>query len=103
MKVMVVGSGGREYSIGLALKRDPNVSELFFAPGNGATPQLGTNVTLNDYNALADFAKENGIELTIVGPENALVEGIVDIFKAKGLVIFGASKAAARLEGSKFL
>ncbi|MBN2832091.1 MAG: phosphoribosylamine--glycine ligase, partial [Campylobacterales bacterium] len=96
MKVMVVGSGGREYSIGLALKKDPNVSELFFAPGNGATPQLGHNVTCKDYEALADFAKENKIDLTVVGPETALVEGIVDIFKAKGLVIFGASKAAAR-------
>lgn len=98
---MVVGSGGREYSIGLALKRDPNVTELFFAPGNGATPQLGQNVTFKDYEALADFAKENGIDLTVVGPETALVDGIVDIFKAQGLVIFGASKAAARLEGSK--
>ena len=101
MKVMVVGSGGREYSMGLALKRDSNVSEIFFAPGNGATPQLGTNVTYKDYEALAEFALANNIGLTIVGPEDALVAGIVDIFKAKGLVIFGASKAAARLEGSK--
>jgi len=98
---MVVGSGGREYSIGLALKRDVNVTELFFAPGNGATSYLGQNVTCNDYEALADFAQTHAIDLTIVGPETALVEGIVDIFKAKGLVIFGASKAAARLEGSK--
>ena len=65
MKVMVVGSGGREYSIGLALKRDPNVTELFFAPGNGATPQLGQNVTFKDYEELADFAKKNSIELTV--------------------------------------
>lgn len=101
MKVMVVGSGGREYSMGLALKKDSNVSEIFFAPGNGATPQLGTNVTHKDYEALAEFALANNIGLTIVGPEDALVAGIVDIFKAKGLVIFGASKAAARLEGSK--
>ncbi len=98
---MVVGSGGREYSMGLALKKDSNVSEIFFAPGNGATPQLGTNVTYKDYEALAEFALANNIGLTIVGPEDALVAGIVDIFKAKGLVIFGASKAAARLEGSK--
>ncbi len=101
MKILVVGSGGREYSIGLALKKDPHVSELFFAPGNGATPLLGTNVPCKDYEALANFALKEGIDLTIVGPEDALVEGIVDIFKAKGLVIFGASKAAARLEGSK--
>ena len=101
MKVMVVGSGGREYSMGLALKKDSNVREIFFAPGNGATPQLGTNVTYKDYEALAEFALANNIGLTIVGPEDALVAGTVDIFKAKGLVIFGASKAAARLEGSK--
>ena len=101
MKVMVVGSGGREYSMGLALKKDSNVSEIFFAPGNGATPQLGTNVAFKDYEALAEFALANNIGLTIVGPEDSLVAGIVDIFKAKGLVIFGASKAAARLEGSK--
>ena len=101
MKVMIVGSGGREYSIGLALKRDDKVKEIFFAPGNGATASLGKNVDIKDYDKLAVFAKENSIDLTIVGPENALVEGIVDIFREKGLVIFGASKAAARLEGSK--
>jgi len=101
MKVMIVGSGGREYSIGLALKKDPKVSELFFAPGNGATPQLGTNVSFHNYEALANFAQEQRVDLTVVGPEDALVAGIVDIFKSKGLVIFGASKSAARLEGSK--
>jgi len=101
MKIMIVGSGGREYSIGLALLKDPEVTELFFAPGNGATSKLGTNVSCKDYDALAEFALDKGIELTVVGPEDALVAGIVDIFKAKGLVIFGASKAAARLEGSK--
>ena len=98
---MIVGSGGREYSIGLALKKDPKVSELFFAPGNGATPQLGTNVSFHNYEALANFAQEQRVDLTVVGPEDALVAGIVDIFKSKGLVIFGASKSAARLEGSK--
>ena len=101
MKIMIVGSGGREYSMGLVLAKDPEVTELFFAPGNGATSRLGTNVSCKDYDALAEFALEKGIELTVVGPEDALVAGIVDIFKAKGLVIFGASKAAARLEGSK--
>ena len=98
---MVVGSGGREYSIGLALKKDANVEEIFFAPGNGATPKLGRNVSFDTYESLADFALENHIDLTIVGPEDALVDGIVDIFRSKNLVIFGASKAAARLEGSK--
>lgn len=98
---MVIGSGGREYSIGLALKKDKNVEKLFFAPGNGATTRLGENVSFEDFENLALFAKKNDIGLTIVGPETALVDGVVDIFKAHGLVIFGASKSAARLEGSK--
>jgi len=101
MKVLVVGSGGREYSIGLALKKDKNVDEIFFAPGNGATLFLGKNVEVTNWEDLADFAKENSIDLTIVGPEAPLVEGIVDIFKSKNLTIFGPSKEAAKLEGSK--
>jgi phosphoribosylamine--glycine ligase len=101
MNVMVIGSGGREYSIGLALYNDENVEDLYFAPGNGATTNLGENVSIKDYNELAIFAKNNDIELTIVGPEAPLTEGVVDIFKAHNLNIFGPSKEAARLEGSK--
>ncbi|BCD67676.1 phosphoribosylamine--glycine ligase [Nitratiruptor sp. YY09-18] len=101
MKVLVVGSGGREYAIGLALAKDENVEKLYFAPGNGATLELGENVAINDYDELAQFAKEEGIDLTIVGPEQPLVEGIVDIFKDYGLTIFGPSQKAALLEGSK--
>ncbi len=101
MNILILGSGGREYAIGLALSKDEAVEKLYFAPGNGATPRLGTNVTGKDYEALADFALDNGIDLTIVGPEAPLVDGVVDIFKAKGLTIFGPSKEAARLEGSK--
>ena len=101
MKVMVVGSGGREYAIGLALHKDPAVEKLYFAPGNGATPQLGENVEISDFEALADFVQKEGIDLTVVGPEAPLVAGIVDIFKARGLTIFGPSAKAAQLEGSK--
>ncbi len=101
MRVMVIGSGGREFSIGRVLKQDPEVTELFFAPGNGATSMLGTNVEIKDYEELAQFAVDNAIDLTIVGPEGPLTDGVVDIFKTKGLVIFGPSKAAAQLEGSK--
>jgi len=101
MKVLVVGSGGREYSIGLALKRDPEVEKIWFAPGNGATDELGENLSIKDYQELAAFAKEQGIDLTIVGPEAPLVEGIVDIFQEEGLTIFGPSAQAAQLEGSK--
>ncbi len=101
MNVLIVGSGGREYSIGRAMKNDSAVDKLYFAPGNGATDQLGENLTIKEYNELADFALANSIDLTVVGPEAPLTEGIVDIFKAKGLTIFGPSKQAAQLEGSK--
>ena len=101
MKILILGSGGREYSIGLAIANENAGHELFFQPGNGATDALGTNIDIKDYNELAAFAKENGIELTIVGPEAPLVDGVVDIFKANGLTIFGPSKEAAQLEGSK--
>ena len=101
MNILILGSGGREYAIGRALAQDEAVEKLYFAPGNGATPQLGENIDIKSYDALADFAIEKGIDLTIVGPEAPLVDGVVDIFKARGLTIFGPSKAAARLEGSK--
>jgi len=101
MRVMVIGSGGREFAIGRVLKQDSAVTELFFAPGNGATTMLGQNVAIKDYGELAQFALDNKIDLTIVGPEGPLSDGVVDVFKAKGLVIFGPSKAAAQLEGSK--
>jgi len=101
MDVLVIGSGGREYSIGYALKKDENVDKIYFAPGNGATDELGENIAIKDYQELADFVKANGIDLTVVGPEDPLVGGIVDVFKSNGLTIFGPSKAAAQLEGSK--
>jgi len=101
MKVLIIGAGGREYSIGLALARDPDVEKIWFAPGNGATDQLGENIPLGDFETLADYVQEQGIDLTIVGPEAPLVEGIVDVFGARGLTIFGPTAAAAQLEGSK--
>ncbi|MDP2076556.1 MAG: phosphoribosylamine--glycine ligase, partial [Sulfuricurvum sp.] len=101
MRVMIIGSGGREFSIGRVLTQDSAVEKVYFAPGNGATPMLGENVAIKDYNELAQFALDNAIDLTIVGPEGPLTDGVVDIFKAKGLVIFGPSRAAAQLEGSK--
>ncbi|HIO91170.1 MAG TPA: phosphoribosylamine--glycine ligase [Campylobacterales bacterium] len=101
MNVLIIGSGGREYSIGLALKKDDKVSKIYFAPGNGATDVIGENIDIKDYSDLAVFAKESDIGLTIVGPEAPLVDGVVDIFKKEGLVVFGPSAGAARLEGSK--
>ena len=101
MNVLIVGSGGREYSIGLALQKDEKVEKLYFSPGNGATGTLGENIDIKEYEELADYASEHDIGFTIVGPEAPLVDGIVDIFKAKGLTIFGPSAAASQLEGSK--
>ena len=101
MKILILGSGGREYSIARAISNENDTHELFFQPGNGATDSLGTNINIKDYNDLADFAIQNNIDLTIVGPEAPLVDGVVDIFKAKDLNIFGPSKEAAQLEGSK--
>jgi len=100
MKILIVGNGGREYSIGLAIAKEQK-HELFYMPGNGATDTFATNIEKMDYESLAQWAKENAIELTIVGPEAPLVDGIVDIFKSHGLNIFGPSKKAAQLEGSK--
>ena len=97
-KVLIVGSGGREYSIGYFLKDE---AEVFYAPGNGATEEFATNIDIKDFEELAKWAKENNIDLTIVGPEQPLVDGIVDVFKKHNLTIFGPNKDAARLEGSK--
>ncbi len=101
MDILVIGSGGREYSIGLALSKDENVDKLYFAPGNGATSRFGENISIKDFEKLAEFVKEKKIELTIVGPEAPLVDGIVDVFKSHNLNVFGSSKAASQLEGSK--
>jgi phosphoribosylamine--glycine ligase len=100
-KVLIVGAGGREYSIALAVKKDDRVKKLYFAPGNGATANLGENIDIKDFHKLADFVESEGIGFTIVGPEQPLVEGIVDIFESRGLTIFGSSKNASQLEGSK--
>lgn len=98
---MILGSGAREYSIALALRRVDKNLEFYFAPGNGATESLGTNLNLKDPIVLATYAKEKGFDLCIVGSESFLAEGVVDIFKQQGLAIFGPSKAAAMLETSK--
>jgi phosphoribosylamine--glycine ligase len=100
-KILILGSGGREYSIGLAISKEENKKELFFCPGNGATNLLGENIDIKDYDDLSSWAKTNKIDLTIVGPEAPLVDGVVDTFKANGLTIFGPSAQASQLEGSK--
>ena len=103
MKILVIGSGGREHTLVWKLKQSPRVSEIFCAPGNGGIAGLATCVDIkaDDVSALLKFAKENKIGLTVVGPEVPLVSGVVDAFEKAGLKIFGPSQAAARLEGSK--
>lgn len=101
MKILIIGSGGREYSIAKSISKDSRVKELFVAPGNGMTSEFAKNIDIKDLNSLANFAQTNSIDLTIVGPEAPLVEGVVDIFRSKNLKIFGPSKEAAKLEGSK--
>ncbi|MGD0338068.1 MAG: phosphoribosylamine--glycine ligase [Bacteroidota bacterium] len=103
MKILVVGSGGREHALAWKLKQSPNVTELYCAPGNAGTMSLATNVPVkaNDIQGLLKFVKSNRIDLTVVGPEVPLTEGIVDIFEPEGLSIFGPTKLAAEIEGSK--
>ncbi len=103
MKVLVIGSGGREHAIVDALTRSPQVEKIYAAPGNAGMAAQAECVAIREteIEKLAAFAKENGVELTVVGPEVALAAGVADCFKAEGLRIFGPSKAAARIESSK--
>jgi len=103
MRILVIGSGGREHALLKAFAQSSKPSALFAAPGNPGTAALGTNVDIasDDLDGLVAFAKDEDIDLTIVGPEQPLVDGIVDRFEAAGLRIVGAPADAARLEGSK--
>ena len=104
MKVLVVGGGGREHALSWKISQSPKVSQVFVAPGNGGTelePKL-TNVSIeaDDIDGLARFALDENINLTIIGPEDPLVNGITNKFKDLGLKCFGPSKEASKLEGS---
>lgn len=105
MKVLIIGSGGREHALGWKVAQNPDVETVFIAPGNAGTalePKLeNVNIDVEDVQSLVKFAQENAIELTIVGPEAPLVIGVVDAFQVAGLPIFGPTQAAAQLEGSK--
>ncbi|MDI9337931.1 MAG: phosphoribosylamine--glycine ligase [Alphaproteobacteria bacterium] len=103
MKVLIIGKGGREHTLAWKIKQSPLVTEIFIAPGNGGTCELGTNIDINDHEVtlLVNFAKQQGIDFTIVGPESSLMAGVVDAFRSEGLNIFGPTKDAARIEGSK--
>ncbi len=101
MNLLIIGSGGREHALGVSLKKNKNVKELYFAPGNGGTKQIGKNIAITDVDELCEFAKNNAVDLTFVGSEELLVAGIVDKFQSEGLAIFGPHKKAAQLEGNK--
>ncbi|MBO7357761.1 MAG: phosphoribosylamine--glycine ligase [Lachnospiraceae bacterium] len=103
MKVLIIGSGGREHAIALSVKKSKRVSKIYAAPGNAGIAEVAeiVNIGVMDFEALADFAEKEKIDLTIVGPDDPLVGGIVDVFEARGLRVFGPRKNAAILEGSK--
>ncbi|MDP8266610.1 MAG: phosphoribosylamine--glycine ligase [Candidatus Aceula meridiana] len=103
MRVLVIGSGGREHALVWKLKQSPKVKEIFCIPGNGGTASIANSadIKVDDIDGLCDFALKEKIDLTVVGPEIPLVAGLVDHFEEKGLKVFGPSKAAAQLEGSK--
>jgi phosphoribosylamine---glycine ligase len=103
MKILVLGSGGREHAIAWKLNESARVSRIYCAPGNPGTAKFATNVPLKltPLEAVADFAAGEGIDLTVVGPEQPLADGIVDLFRQRGLAIFGPTRAAAELEWSK--
>jgi len=103
LKLLVIGSGGREHAIAWRLAASPRVQKVFVAPGNGGTalePGL-ENVPLGTLTALADFAEKEHVHLTVVGPEAPLADGVVDLFRGRGLRIFGPTRSCAQLESSK--
>jgi phosphoribosylamine--glycine ligase len=103
MRILVVGSGGREHALLWRLAQSPGEHELLCAPGNAGIAQLAERVPLDaeDLVGLAQFAESRAIDLTVIGPERPLILGVVDEFRARGLTVFGPTKAAAQLEGSK--
>ena len=103
MKILVVGSGGREHALAWKLAQSPKVSQVYVAPGNGGTAREEglVNVPITEISTLLEFAKRKGVRLTVVGPEAPLAAGIVDAFRAEGMKIFGPTQAAAQLESSK--
>ena len=103
MKILIIGGGGREHALAWKIAQSPKVTALFCAPGNPGTSQIATNVDIpaDDLDRLLDFALEESIDLTVVGPEQPLVLGLADRFQDKGLKVFGPSAKAAQLEGSK--
>src|SRR6478609_1871097 len=103
MRILVIGSGGREHALTWKLRQSPQADRIFCAPGNAGTDEIAENVAIpvSDLIALVRFAKENRIDLTVVGPDDPLAAGIVDLFGSEKLRVFGPDKSAARIESSK--
>ena len=102
-KILIIGGGGREHAIAWKLKQSPKVEKIFIAPGNAGTAQIGENVDIkaDEYEKLANWAKENNIDFTVIGPDDPLGGGIVDVFQKFGLKVWGPIKKAAQIEASK--
>ena len=103
MKILVIGSGGREHALAWKLRQSPQAERIFCALGNAGTSEIAENVAIppTDLKGLARFAKQNRVGLTVVGPDDPLAAGIVDLFAAEKLRAFGPTKSAARIEASK--
>ena len=103
VKILVIGSGGREHALAWRLSQSPDAEKIVCAPGNAGTEEIGENVAIgvNEFEKLAQFAQQNRVELTVVGPDDPLAGGIVDFFQERNLRIFGPRKTAAQLEASK--
>ena len=103
MRILVVGGGGREHALVWKLAQSPRVEKIYCAPGNPGIGQIAecVDISADNIKALCGFAREHNVDLTVVGPEKPLTDGIVDYFTAQGLRIFGPTQEAAQLEGSK--
>jgi phosphoribosylamine--glycine ligase len=103
MRILVIGSGGREHALAWKLRQSPHADRIFCAPGNAGTGEIAENIPIraSDLQALISFAKENRVDLTVVGPDDPLAAGIIDLFAAEKLRAFGPDKSAARIESSK--
>jgi phosphoribosylamine--glycine ligase len=103
MKILVVGNGGREHTLCWKLAQSPQADKLYCAPGNAGIAAVAqcVDIAVSELEKLADFAEQEAVDFTVVGPEAPLCDGIVDVFRKRGLKIFGPDKEAAQLEGSK--
>ena len=103
MKIAIIGSGGREHALAATISRSSNIKEIFCIPGNAGTSKIATNIELaiDEFNKVHKFINDNSIDLVVVGPEQPLVNGIVDYLENYNIKVFGPNKIASQLEGSK--